>query len=107
MIPSDPLCKVAQRIAEEKGLTGRTDHDSPQQIYERISVLASVTGSIGELIALKAHTGEEIASYFMLDDGLATRKRRRMLLDPKFRYIGVGSASHKQHEAITVIILTE
>lgn len=30
-----------------------------------------------------------------------------MLLDPKFRYIGVGSASHKQHEVITVIILTE
>ena len=69
--------------------------------------MAHVEGSIGELIALKANSGEEVATYFMLDDGLASRKRRRMLLDPKYRYIGVGNASHRQHETIMVILLTE
>lgn len=30
-----------------------------------------------------------------------------MLLDSKYRYIGVGSASHRQYETITVVLLAE
>jgi uncharacterized protein YkwD len=56
-----------------------------------------VKGRIGELISLKAHSGEEIATYFLMDDGLATRKRRRMLLDRAYRYIGVGTSYHRHH----------
>jgi hypothetical protein len=41
----------------------------------------------------------------MLDDGLASRKRRRMLLDPVYRYIGIGHAVHSQYQYITVILL--
>jgi hypothetical protein len=66
----------------------------------------SINGSIGELISLRANSGEEVATYLMLDDGLATRKRRRMLLDSKFRYIGIGYAPHRQYETITVILLS-
>jgi hypothetical protein len=92
---SDPLCRVAQRIAEEKGVNGRTDHEHPQSIYERVSAQAHVSGTMGELIALRAQSGEEVATYFLLDDGLTTRKRRRMLLDPRYKFIGVGIADHK------------
>ena len=42
-----------------------------------------------------------------MDDGLATRSRRRMLLDRGYSHIGVGCAWHKQYEVITVILLTE
>ena len=55
---SDVLCKVAQSIAEEKGRTGRNDHESPKVIYERISATAQVGGRIGELIALKTNSSE-------------------------------------------------
>lgn len=48
-----------------------------------------------------------MATYFMLDDGLATRKRRRMLLDRGYKYIGIGNSYHKLHETIVVILLAE
>jgi uncharacterized protein YkwD len=50
---SEVLCRVAQSIAEEKGRSGRSEHESPKVIYERISASAHVDGRIGELIALK------------------------------------------------------
>jgi uncharacterized protein YkwD len=43
----------------------------------------------------------------MIDDGLASRKRRRLLLDPAFKYIGVGIANHVFYRNITVILLAE
>lgn len=30
---SEALCSVAEKIAVEKGINGRTDHDQPQRIY--------------------------------------------------------------------------
>ena len=42
-----------------------------------------------------------------MDDGLATRKRRRMLLDPSYRYIGFGSAPHTLYGTINVILLAQ
>lgn len=104
---SDILNRVAQRIAEEKGVNSRTDHERPQLIYERISAQAQVNGSIGELIALRCQTGEEVSTFFLIDDGLATRKRRRMLLDPRYRFIGVGTAEHRMYETIVVVLLAE
>ena len=92
---SESLSIVAQKIAEEKGVSGRTDHDTPQHIYERISGYAQVNGNVGELIALRCQTAEEVSTYFLIDDGLASRKRRRMLLDPRYRFIGVGLAQHR------------
>lgn len=62
---------------------------------------------MGELIALKATSSEETAAYFLIDDGLATRKRRRMLLDEGYGFIGVGTAYHRFHDIITVILLAD
>ena len=64
-------------------------------------------GRIGELIALKTTSSEETAAYFLIDDGLATRKRRRMLLDGRYGYIGVGTCYHRTHDIVTVILLAE
>ena len=46
-------------------------------------------------------------NYFLMDDGLATRKRRRMLLDSQYKYIGVGTAPHSLYGSITVVLLAE
>ena len=53
------------------------------------------------------NSNEEILSYFLIDDGLNSRKRRKMLLDGKYKYIGVGIAPHKIYSMITVILLAE
>lgn len=36
-----------------------------------------------------------------------SRKRRNTLMDPIFKYIGIGTSYHESHEACTVIILAE
>jgi uncharacterized protein YkwD len=58
-------------------------------------------------MCLTASSADEIATYFLIDDGLASRKRRRMLLDPVYRYMGVGHAAHSTFGLITVILLAE
>lgn len=58
-------------------------------------------------MCLGTNSAEETFAYFLLDDGLASRKRRRMLLDPTFKYIGVGTANHSFCGTITVILLAE
>ena len=107
LIVSQALNSVAQSIADQKGLSGKCDHEEPQVIYDRISALAEVQGRIGELISVKAHSSEEIAAFLLIDDGMATRKRRRMLLDEKYSFIGVGTAYHRTHDIITVVLLAE
>lgn len=85
LIVSDTLNRVAQSIAEEKGRYGKSDHETPVNICDKISANgAIVEGRIGELICLKANSSEEIAAYFLIDDGSANRKRRKMLLDSRY-----------------------
>lgn len=43
----------------------------------------------------------------MIDDGLTSRKRRASLLDPIYKYVGVGCCLHKTHGFVTVIVLAE
>jgi hypothetical protein len=62
---------------------------------------------VGELIALGVEGSDELATYFLLDDGMASRKRRRMLLDPAYNHVGLGTAAHRLHGVITVVLLAE
>ncbi len=49
----------------------------------------------------------EILEEFLIDDGLASRKRRNTIMDPIYNYIGIGSSYHSQYDTVTVIILAE
>jgi uncharacterized protein YkwD len=66
-----------------------------------------VDGKICELIALGTDSSDETFSYFILDDGLVSRKRRRMILDPVFKYVGIGTSYHRKYNKITVLLLAE
>jgi hypothetical protein len=43
----------------------------------------------------------------LIDDGLESRKRRRSLLDPRYKYIGIASNIHNKFDFCTVIILAD
>ncbi len=45
--------------------------------------------------------------WLLIDDGLASRKRRHTILDPSYHYIGIGSCHHSVHDYVTVIVLAE
>lgn len=68
---------------------------------------SKIEGKVGELICLGTNSAEEALTYFLIDDGLMSRKRRRMLLDPEYRYIGVGTAPHATYGTIAVVLLAE
>lgn len=42
-----------------------------------------------------------------MDDGLVSRKRRTTLLDPIYKYVGIGTSFHEKYGTVTVIILAE
>ena len=66
-----------------------------------------VKGKIGELIGLSLGSPDEIVSYFLVDDGLASRKRRKMLLNGIFNHVGIGVSNHSKYSSIVVILLCE
>lgn len=51
--------------------------------------------------------GDEVVEWLLIDDGLASRKRRSTLLDPAFHYIGIGTSLHEAQGVVTVIVLAE
>jgi hypothetical protein len=48
-----------------------------------------------------------VVEWLLIDDGLASRKRRSLLLDPEFQFIGIGSCIHESQGVVTVIVLAE
>lgn len=95
----------AQNIGEQN-LTGHTDSNGCN-LEARLSKLCRVRGKVTELIQLSGAESREILTELLVDDGLATRSRRRNLLDPEFTTVGIGVAPHKVHGHVTVIILAE
>jgi len=58
-------------------------------------------------MCLGTESSQETLAYFLLDDGMVTRKRRKVLLNPDYRYIGIATAKHAVYGIITVILLAE
>lgn len=76
-------------------------------LLERSKDYAVVKGKLSELYDFGGESGEEIVEWLLIDDGLASRKRRNILLNPQFQYIGIGTSLHNVHGVITVIVLAE
>jgi hypothetical protein len=93
----------AQDIGEHS-LTGHVDSNG-RNLQSRL--LCRVRGKVAEIIQLSGTDSKEILTELLVDDGLATRSRRRNLLDPDFTTVGIGVAPHKHHGYVTVIILAQ
>lgn len=66
-----------------------------------------VKGKVSSVCEFGAESGDEIVRWLLIDDGLTSRKRRNTLLNPAFKYAGIGTALHSQFGVVTVIILAE
>lgn len=74
---------------------------------ERSKEYAVVKGKLSELYDFGGEDSEEIVEWLLIDDGLASRKRRNTLLNSQFQYIGIGTSLHSVHGVVTVIVLAE
>lgn len=53
-----------------------------------------VKGKVSSVCEFGAESGDEIVQWLLIDDGLTSRKRRNTLLNPIFKYVGIGTALH-------------
>lgn len=66
-----------------------------------------VKGKVSSVCEFGAESGDEIVRWLLVDDGLTSRKRRNTLLNPIFKYVGIGTVLHSQYGVVTVIVLAE
>lgn len=97
LAPSEVLSRSAQHHAEDLGRTGNTGHfgSDGSNLSKRILRFGNWTGAIGENCAFGIKTPREIVVTLLIDDGVEGRGHRRNILDPRFRYIGVGIRPHR------------
>lgn len=74
---------------------------------DRCKQFSVLRGRVSEVYEFGGQSAEEVLEWLLLDDGLASRKRRDTLLDPIYNFIGIGSCLHETQGFVTVIILAE
>lgn len=74
---------------------------------QRCKQYGVVRGRLSEVYEFGGNSAEEILECLLIDDGLASRKRRKTLLDPIYNYVGIGTSYHEKYGTVTVVILAE
>lgn len=92
-------------ILGEQGLVTTEGTRYHKSLPDRVQEYAIIRGRITEIYEFGGRKADEILQELLIDDGLSSRKRRNTLLDPIFKYVGIGCSYHEKLEACTVIIL--
>lgn len=106
---SAALRTAARSHGSELGRTGKISHEgndgsSPR---DRMSRFASIEGSTGEVISFGLDDPEEMVIEFVIDDGVASRAHRAILLGTAYRYAAAACGPHSYYKLICVVDLAE
>ena len=82
-------------VLGEQGLFTTEGTRLHRSLPERVKDYAVIKGRLSEVYEFGGRTPQEILEELLIDDGLVSRKRRNTLLDPVFKYIGIGSCYHE------------
>jgi uncharacterized protein YkwD len=96
----------ARRLGEN-GLATTEGSSLHRSLQERAREYTVVKGKLSEVCEFGGESGGEIVEWLLIDDGLASRKRRNTILNPVFKYIGIGTALHSVYGVVTVVVLAE
>jgi uncharacterized protein YkwD len=96
----------ARRLGEA-GLVTTEGSSCHVSLQERSKEYAVVKGKLSEVYEFGGSSGEEIVEWLLIDDGLASRKRRNTILNPAFQCIGIGTSLHSTYGVVTVLVLAE
>jgi hypothetical protein len=94
--PSQTLSLAAQDHAKDMGETGREGHTGKNgsTLQTRISRHGKWQYTIGENCAYGYDSAEEIVVGLLLDVGVPGRGHRKNILNPAYRFVGVGIRPH-------------
>jgi len=93
---SPGLCQAAKDHVNDQGPKGGFGHrrSDGSQFW-------------GENISYGKDTAEEIVIQWLIDDGVPDRIHRKNLLNPYYRYIGVGCGYHSRYNIMGVMDVAE
>ena len=99
------LCQAAKDHVNDKGPKGGVSHTGSDG--SRFSQRANRYGNGGspgaENISYGRHTAEEMVISWLIDKNTPSRGHRKNLLNPRYRYIGVGCGYHKKWKIFCVM----
>lgn len=103
--PSRGISRAAREHAVAQGRSGDTGHtgakgDNP---WDRMNRYGQWLNAAGENISYGYNTGFYIVLQLLIDDGVPDRGHRTNILSPDFTVTGVGMATHKVYQFVTVI----
>jgi hypothetical protein len=104
---SDLLARAAADHVRAQGASGQTGHISNRKgPGDRVKARGGGP-YVGEVIAYGVWSGRNAIRQFIVDDGVAGRGHRKLLLSPTYRYAGVACGSHREWRNMCVIVLSE
>lgn len=84
-------------ILGQRGIYTTEGTSYHKTLPERVKDFAIVKGRLSEVYEFGGRTPNEILEELLIDDGLASRKRRNTLMDPIYNYIGIASSYHESN----------
>jgi hypothetical protein len=104
-----PLDLAADDLVRDQGPRGGRGHvgSDGSQPWTRMQRHATGLTGFGEANAYGPTDARTVVIGLLVDDGVPTRGHRQNLLNPVFRYAGVGSGRHTVYKEMCVIDLAK
>lgn len=102
---SDLLQAAALGHARDLDANNLVGHDGSDgsQPQDRVALFAKADGWVAENIAFGPRTGEDVVIGLIVDDGVADRGHRKVLLKPDLFVAGTGCGPHPTYGVVCVI----
>lgn len=106
---SAPLDRAAGDLVKDQGPRGDSGHIGADgsNPWTRMQRHASGLSGFGEAIAYGPTDARSVVIGLLVDDGSSGRGHRQLLLNPTFRYAGVGCGRHAAYGQMCVIDLAK
>ena len=90
----------------QRGLITHQGSDGSMPL-DRVRRYAPSVTSIGECISFGANDPESVVADLIVDDGVADRGHRKILMNPAYRVAGVACGPHSVYKTMCVIDLAD
>jgi uncharacterized protein YkwD len=85
------------RLLGFNGLYTTEGTNSYRSLPDRVKQFGIVKGRLSEVYEFGGKNSQDVLEELLIDDGLTSRKRRNTLLDPVYKYVGIGSSYHQNN----------
>lgn len=98
---------VAREHVVAAGPSGQVGHSAPDGLTldDRLLRHGVDTEEVAEAIAYGPSVAREVVASLVLDDGVAGRPHRDMILDPRYVAVGVACGPHARYRTMCIVLL--